>query len=336
MKKIVALLLSLMLLLGTANAFASGIIFSAGKPAATEAPAASGETGSFTGVVEYKTFHMDDGLSFIVPEGWQMEELPEDFAEEGGFLYYTDAESGLRLQAWVDYLGDGRTSKEHSEVILADTENYKNCMLATNEMGAEVIAFVSADLTAAGGCILSPDGFAVYFSVSRMDGATLHGDELAQNLAAEICGYLHFTDAASATAQASQTATFNGNFTMPIPDGWTEEPLRETDLHRMTAPDGDLYFYLRVNSYENVLSADTIYRSFSDSEHFTGCELLTGKTGLIVRADSTDLSFSTLMIPDDNGNVYILTFGSHDGNQVTDNAQLAQIRDMMVNGIVVD
>jgi hypothetical protein len=272
-----------------------------------------------------------------------MEEITEEYKDEGGFLYYTDAESGIKLQAWVEYLGDGRTAKEHSEAILADTENYKSCMLATNDLGAEVIAFVSADMKVAGGCILSPNGFAVYFGYSHIDGTTLHKDELAQKLAAEICRFIHFANpgsAASAPSGGEETvlaATFNGNFTMPIPEGWTEEPLKETDLHRMTAPDGDLYFYLRMNSYDNALPANLIYQSFSDSENFTGCELLTGKDGLgIVRADSTDLCFSTLMVPDSNGNVYILSFGSHKGNQVTDNPQLAEIRDMMVNGIVVD
>ena len=338
-RKIVALLLSLMLVLGASGAFASGIIFSAGEPAATEAPAASGVPVApavpFEGALEYDAFCMDDGLCFIVPADWQMEQLPADFKENGGFLYYTDIGSGLKMQAWVEYVGTDRTPQQHSEIILADTANYKSCMLATNDMGQDVIAFVSADMTEAGGCLLSPDGFAIYFAYSHIDGSTLHGDELAQKLAAEVCRYIHFTDLSS--AQAPKTATFNGNFTMPIPEGWTEEPLRETDLHRMTAPDGDLYYYLRVNNYPNALSSNIIYQTFSESEDFTGCELLTGKGGLgIVRADSTDHCFSTLMVPDNNGNVYILSFGSHYGNSILENEELLRVRQLMVNGIVVD
>ena len=104
-RKIVALLLSLMLVLGASGAFASGIIFSAGEPAATEAPAASGVPVApavpFEGALEYDAFCMDDGLCFIVPADWQMEQLPADFKENGGFLYYTDIGSGLKMQAWA-------------------------------------------------------------------------------------------------------------------------------------------------------------------------------------------------------------------------------------------
>ncbi|MBE5778842.1 MAG: hypothetical protein E7331_05860 [Clostridiales bacterium] len=336
MKKLTALFIALLMMMTCASAFASGIIFSQNAaPAATATPEPS-SLPVFNGVVEYQTMQMDDGLTFILPMDWTTS-VPVELLEQGYFFTCTSEENNIIIDGRVEKLPESRTPQQQYEAMKADTAVYMDCLLASNAMDAQVIAFASVDLTEIGCCILKDDRNAVFFTIRHLDGSTLLGDDLTADLAAELSNFVHFSAPAGAQAADPAMGVYNGNFHMPQPEGWITMALNDTELLRMKSPDSSLYFYLRFNHYDNNLTVESIQYSFSTADQISSAEIITNQQGQrMVKADFADGTFSALMIPDDQGNVYIISFTTQDDVPLAEISEYPDLLDLVVENIFVD
>lgn len=299
-------------------------------------PAASGDEMLLNDGVEFDVIDYE-GFRFLFPKHWAMQPTTEEMRAEKIFMLLVDEEKGYSMEGRIEFPGDGSTIKDCFEAMKADTDTYGDMITGNNESGQPIIVFKHKDGLASGFAAMDSEGALYIFTFSANDDrqVALHTD-----LTAIIAHCATYVSPAGSDAPAAPAAsgieyeyhTVEGAFTIPAPKGWELDLKKETDLFRATDPESGVYFYVRVNTYDRPRDPEGIYQSFAKADTMKNAQLLTGKDGLqIIQADGADGTFSALMIPDEVGNVYIITFTIKGNTQIQDNETLLAVRSFIVS-----
>lgn len=327
MKKSVALLLSLMLIMSLQPVFASGLIFTPVE----DAPAATAEAS-----LETETITLDCGLTFPAPVEWSDGPLPESFQVENQLYARYDGD-GRFMQLRTNEYGKNATVEDMAK-LFANEDSFTNVKVTENPLGQKLVYLEAATGNFLSLMVFDGEGTAYICTFGNFyKGNPVVKDPVFMGLVETVKQNILLAPADDAAQPAAsgieyEYHTVKGAFTIPAPKGWELDLKKETDLFRATDPESGVYFYVRVNTYDRPGDPEGIYQSFAKADTMKNAQLLTGKDGLqIIQADGADGTFSALMIPDEVGNVYIITFTIKGNTQIQDNETLLAVRSFIVS-----
>ena len=167
MKKLLALLMALMLLLGAAYA---------------EDAEDAGTVETAAGEIRLEQLTMEDGFSFAIPKNWNYREIMEDEQEKGIFLQGYDLSRNLTLTAIMEAADAEVTPTLLAEAMAANPASFYTATVVTNEKGQELILFVTADGCGMGYVVLDGAGTMVTFLYRHADNTMVVEDAVLSDL----------------------------------------------------------------------------------------------------------------------------------------------------------
>lgn len=307
---------------------------SAAAPSATAEPA---DDMLYSNGVEYEEL-ISHGFRFLYPANWTYQPPTDEQREAIIFMQMMDDENGYVMEGRLEFPEEGTTIKDCCDAMKADTDTYGDVITGNNEMGYPVIIFKHRDNLAAGYAALDPDGVLFVFTFSTTDGSLVPNHTDLTAIIAHCATYVCTVDeeepapGGNSAGQDFDLHTLNNALTIPCPKDWNIGGNKEDHLFRAAHPESGVYFYVRMNTYGQPRDPQQVYEAFAAGDKIGYAELITGKDGLqIIRADSADGTFSALMIPDDVGNVYIITLTGKGNMQVLEEESFISVRDLLIS-----
>lgn len=325
MKKMLALVLSLMLCLTAAAALAETI-----------------------GV---EPVELNNGLCFPAPADWTQMELDEEDREEGYVLMTMDEETGRCMALVVEDMGEGVTTADVAE-ILQSSSDYAGANLVTNEHGMEFALYALADQTMVSYAFVDENGQMYNFSFLNAEGKKISGDtallELVDTCMADTRFAVAEEEAQEPAAPAMagsiplETYTLDKTISIALPADWTSQELSEVEKDAgyvivLLDEKSQRCVMVTANELGDITTAQLAEGLAEDSDYATA-RLMTNSHGmelvLYVVADQTAGGYCFV---DGDGWLYNFMFMLDGEKVMTNDAELAQlVSDCMENTYYLD
>ncbi|MBQ8148985.1 MAG: hypothetical protein IJ041_00555 [Clostridia bacterium] len=325
MKKMLALVLSLMLCLTAAAALAETI-----------------------GV---EPVELNNGLCFPAPADWTQMELDEEDREEGYVLMTMDEITGRCMALVVEDMGEGVTTADVAE-ILQSSSDYAGANLVTNGHGMEFALYALADQTMVSYAFVDEDGQMYNFSFLNAEGKKISGDTALLELVDTCMADTRFAEAEEEAQDPAapvmagsiplETYTLDKTISIALPADWTSQELSEVEKDAgyvivLLDEKSQRCVMVTANELGDITTAQLAEGLAEDSDYATA-RLMTNSHGMeLVLYVVEDQTAGGYCFVDGDGWLYNFMFMLDGEKVMTNDADLAQlVSDCMENTYYLD